>query len=169
MSHDMAKDTVELSPMVQRKRRGKVLQANTDPTQNYKSSLPPVKKRKSKIMNKPEQNELMASLDSLDFSALKTEVCIKFKEHFFAGKLKEIISKLCDAEHPLKDIIVSHHQCFIGLYKECQKSPESFLHFQFKWQQYCSAFLLNCKYAISEIGLNDSADYQISVKQELFG
>lgn len=104
----------------------------------------------------------MASLNSLDFSVLRREVYIKFTEQFFSDKLKEIITKLCDAEQPLKDIILSHHQCFIGLYKECKKCPESFLHFQFKWQQHCSAFLLNCKYTLSEIGLNDSADYQIS-------
>ena len=104
----------------------------------------------------------MVSLDSLDFSALKREVYSKFEEQLFSDKLKETISKLHDAEQPLKDIILSHCLCFIGLYKECKKCPESFLRFHFKSQQYCSAFLLSRKCAMSEIGLNDSADYQIS-------
>ena len=78
--------------------------------QNSKSSLPPVKKRKSKIMNKNEQNELMASLDSLHFSVLKREVSIKFKEQIFSDKLKEITGKLCDTKQPLRDIIMSHRQ-----------------------------------------------------------
>lgn len=77
--------------MTQRKCGGKALQANTDPTQNYKSSLPSVKKRKSKTMNKNEQNELIASLESLDFSVLRREVYIKFEEQFFSDKLKEIL------------------------------------------------------------------------------
>ena len=104
----------------------------------------------------------MVSLDFLDFSALKREVYTKFEEQLFSDKLKETISKLHDAEQPLKGIILSHCLCFIGLYKECKKCPESFLRFQFKSQQYCSAFLLSRKCAMSEIGLNDSADYQIS-------
>ena len=49
-------------------------------------------------------------------------MCIKFEEQFFSDKLKEIISKLCDVEFPFKDIIVSHHEIFIGLYKECKSA-----------------------------------------------
>ena len=53
VSYDVAKlDIVELSSETQRKRRRKPLQANAGSTQDDESSLPPIKKRKSKIMNK---------------------------------------------------------------------------------------------------------------------
>jgi len=51
---------------------------------------------------------------------------------------------------------------YVSLYKECKKSPDSDLNFQFKWYQYCSAFLLSSQYPLSVINLNDPDAYKIS-------
>ena len=63
----------------------------------------------------------MASLNSIDFSVFQSEVCVKFDEQFFPEKLKEFTGILRDTEQPLKDIIMSHRLCFVGLYKECKR------------------------------------------------
>ena len=65
------------------------------------SFLPPIKKRKSKAMNQRQREELLASLNSVDFSVFQSEVCVKFDEQFFPEKVKEITSILCDTEQPL--------------------------------------------------------------------
>jgi len=51
---------------------------------------------------------------------------------------------------------------YVSLYKECKKSPDSDLNFQFKWYQYCRTFLLSSQYLLSEINLNDPDVYKIS-------
>ena len=160
----VAKQTTE--KQTQGPRKG--AQADNEPAQMSESSLPPTKKRKSKAMNHTEREELLASLNSIDFSVFQSEVCVKFDKQFFPEKLKEFTSILHDTEQPLKDIIMSHQLCFVGLYKECKKGPDPFLQFQFQWQKYCSAFLLGSQYAMSEIGLNDSAGYQIGESQVIW-
>lgn len=55
------------------KQRRKGEQASNEPDTS-KSSLPPTKKRKSKVMNQKERDMLLASLSSIDFSVLQSEV-----------------------------------------------------------------------------------------------
>ncbi|XP_065907351.1 uncharacterized protein [Dysidea avara] len=151
------------------KGRGKrAVPANKEPSQTPESCLPPPKKKKSKVMNQRERNEMLASLESVDLSVLLSEVYVKFDEQLFSEKLKKITVKLHDTEQPLKDIIVSHRLCFVGLYKECKKGPESFLRFQFQWQKYCSAFLLASQHTMLEIGLPDPVGYQIDESRTMW-
>ena len=151
-----------------RKGQRKVKKASTKQSQNL-DQLPPVPKlRKSKVLNKKERDELTASLDSIDVSVLKREVNIKLDEQVFPDTLMSLVCKLREAEQPLPDIIASHQLCFSGLYKQCKKSPDSFVNFQFQWYQYCSAFLLSSQYALSEINLTDPNAYQISEARTLW-
>lgn len=47
--------------------------------------------------------------------------------------LKEVTTKLCENEQPLKTIIEVHCHYFSSLYREFQKGSESFLGFQLTW------------------------------------
>ena len=140
----------------------KAVTASKDPSHTPESFLPPPKKKKSEVMNQRERNEMLAYLESIDFPVFLHEISVKFDEQLYSEKLKEVTIKLCSTEQPLKDIVISHRLCFVGLYKECKKGPESFLQFQFQWHKYCSAFLLPSQHTMSEIGLHDPIDYQIN-------
>ena len=141
------------------KKRRKV--AKSKPKSQDSESLPP-KKRKSKVMNKKERDDLLSSLDSIDLDVLKGEVCDKLSEQHFPENLKELANKLSVCERLLNDIIVSQRQCFSGLYKESKKNPEPFLNFQLRWHQYSSAFLLSSQYPLSAIDLQEPTSYQLS-------
>ena len=148
--------------------RGKgTVPASKRPSQTSESSPPP-KKKKSKMMNQKERNEVLRSLESVDVSVLASEVHVKLEEQLYSEKLREITNKLRDVEQPLEEIITSHRLCFVGLYKECKKGPESFLKFQFRWQKYCSAFLIGSKHSLSEIELHDLVDYRISESRTIW-
>ena len=112
-------------------------------------------------MNQKERNEVLRSFESVDVSVLASEVHVKLEEQAYSEKLKEITNKLRDVEQPLEEVITSHRLCFVGSYKECKKEPESFLKFQFRWQKYCSAFVLGSQHTLSEIKLHDPSDYWI--------
>ena len=156
-------------PPKARNGRKKGSRAKGEEVHNLETQLPPAKKsRKTKTLNKKERERVIASLNSIDCSVLKREIDLKLEEQAFSEALMALVCKIHSTEQPLLSIVASHQSCFSGLYKECKQSPDSYLNFQFKWYQYCSAFLLSSQYHLSEINLEDPDAYKISEARSLW-
>jgi len=60
------------------------------------------------------------------------------------------------------EIATQHHKSFAVLYGECKQQKNSFMQFQLQYQYHCSAFILEEKYTIAALNL-DEADHAMLV------
>ena len=98
---------------------------------------------------------MIASLNLIDGSVRKREI---EEEQVFSEALMALVYKICGTtKQPPLSVTASHQSCFSALDKECKKSSDSYMNFQFKW--YHSAFLPSSQYPLSEINLNDPDAY----------
>ena len=120
-------------------------------------------------MNKKEMDNLVASISCVDLSVLNAAVVDNLNEQFsIPDNLKQFASKLCENEHLLEAIIVNHRDLFVTIYKDCKKGPESYMNFQIRWHQHCSAFLLSTKYSLSSIKLQESDNRALSKTRQVW-
>ena len=124
-----------------------------------KDKANPRKKRQRKVMTKRIRDELQTSLESIDSDVLVLEVVVRVREQLIAdsdGRCTDLVNKLCEAKQLLTELAEFHRDTFVALHIECKKQKNSQLKFQLRWYTYCSAFLLEEQYSLSDIHLNDN-------------
>jgi len=94
----------------------------TQKVKHCEGGVPPAKKpRKTKTMNKKEQDDLLSSLSAVDFRIVYDVVKDKLREQVLPERLKLLADKLLESEQLIKGIILFHQKCFGKLYTECKK------------------------------------------------
>lgn len=61
-----------------------------------------------------------------------------------------------------------HHDSFALLYSECKQQKNSFMQFQLQWHYHCSAFLLEEKFTLVAINLEESAHASLVATRKIW-
>ena len=115
------------------------------------------RKRKTKVMSKKARETLQDSIRAIDTSVLVSEVVTALKEQCCDGSLTTFTNELCEANELLKDLVDYHRDIFATLHADCKKEKNCQIQFQMKWYSHCSAFLLEEKYPLNIINLEEDS------------
>lgn len=113
------------------------------------------KSKRRKVMSKKARTTLQNSIRAIDTTVLASEVVTALKEQCCDSSLATFANKLCEANELLKDLVDYHRDVFATLHADCKKEKNPQIRFQMKWCSHCSAFLLEEKYALSTINLEE--------------
>ncbi|XP_065907081.1 uncharacterized protein [Dysidea avara] len=78
------------------------------------------------------------------------------EELFGDSKFREFINELFEEDEPIMEIARQHRDSFAALYGECKQQKNSSMQFQLQYQYHCSAYLLEEKYTLAAIKLDES-------------
>ena len=108
-------------------------------------------------MNKKVRKSLQDSIKAIDTYVLVSEAVTALKEQCCDCSLATFTNELCEANELLKDLVDCHRDIFATLHADCKKEKNSQIQFQMKWYSHCSAFLLEEKYPLSTINLEEDS------------
>ena len=115
----------------------------------------PAKKpaRKQRMLKKAEKDKLISKLKVLDPQEIAIATLADTSKEM--PMLNAQLQEFCSAvnSHELCFFVEHLRDTFVALYKECSTIKERYLHFQIKWQQYCSYFLVTNNSELSNLGL----------------
>ena len=116
------------------------------------------KRRKtvSKVIPKKKRQDLVKSLRSTDLNTLRSEMLGAVEEQFGDSDFRDFIDELFKEGEPMMEISRQHRDSFAILYGECKQKKNSFMQFQLQYQYHCSAFILEEKYTLDAIKLDES-------------
>ena len=110
-----------------------------------------------KSIPKKKRQGLLKSLKRVELNNLRAEIRTAVEEQFTDSSLCEFINELFKEEEPMMEIVRQHRENFVLLYGECKRQKNSFMRFQLQWHYHCSAFLLEEKFTLADINLDESA------------
>ena len=108
---------------------------------------------KRKTMPKCELLSISECLQNIEAAVLFKEIRNKLASQFTGGNLGELVSATCKNDQLLFEIAKHHHDNFVRLYTDCNKS---LMQFQLRWHSRCSAFLLSEDLTLAAINLDES-------------
>ena len=110
-------------------------------------------------MDKKTWKTLQSLLQSIDTSVLVLKAVARVKEDITDSdtRLISLVNGLCDATQLLRELAEFHRDTCMALHVECKKEKNSQLQFQLRWYSYCSAFLLEERYSLAAINLEEVA------------
>jgi len=144
------KETIQLPQIQPKKKRQRKMTAksNDDEIQHHQHEEPqPKKKRQMKVTNKKARKTLQDSIRSVDAATLVNDL---LTEEFCEGHLAAFVSELKEL---LIGLVVYLRNTFAMLHF---KEKNSQMLFQLKWYSHCSAFLLDEKYTMDAINLEEA-------------
>lgn len=144
------------SSMSARRAARKRSSAEAQPSEQPVVDPQPKKKRQTKLMNKKTRETLQDSIKSIDPAILMEEVTTALTEQFLDGHLITFVTDVCEAKQLLHNLVEYFRNTFATLHAECKKEKNSQMQFQLRWYSYCSAFLLEEKYTLSAINLEEA-------------
>ena len=109
-----------------------------------------------KAMPKKKRQEMLKSVGSVQLNSFQVEVRKAVEEQFADSNFCAFISELFKEEEPIMQILRQHRDSFVLLYSECKQQKNSFMRFQLQWHYHCSAFLLEEKFTLASINLDES-------------
>ena len=121
------------------------------------------KQRTSKAMTKKTREELSKSLQLIEPKTIMEEKKRNVEEHIQNGQLCNFVDALFEKEEPMLEIVRHHRDSFISLYGKCKALKNSCMEFQCHWHAHCSAFLLEEKYTLADINLQESDNGYTSI------
>ena len=68
------------------------------------------------------------------------------------------VEELQKEQQLLQELVEYHRGTFVTLHCECKKEKNSQMRFQLRWLEYCSAFLLEEKYTLATIHLEETPE-----------
>jgi len=107
-------------------------------------------------MCKKDHGDLMKSLRCLDLQILVNEIKRDVMEHFPDGFLSKFVKELLENDEPMLEIAGHHRDSFVHLYQKCKLLKSLSMEFQRQRHVHCSAFLLEEKYKLVDIDLEES-------------
>ena len=131
----------------------------------------PAKKsaRKQRMLKKTKKDTIISKLKGLDPQEIASASLTATRKQL--PMLNDGLQELCSAVNSCELCFFIEHlrDTFVALYKECSTVKERYLHFQIKWQQYCSYFLVANNSTLSDLGLlpQDSAADQVVTTRSL--
>ena len=121
------------------------------------------KQRTLKAMTKKTCEELCKSLQCIEPKTIIEEMKRDVEEHIQDGQLCNFVDALFEKEEPVLEIARHHRDSFISLYGECKALKNLCMEFQRHWHAHCSAFLLEEKYTLADINLQESDNGYTSI------
>ena len=125
---------------------------NSDIFESSLEELPPKNKKlrkddgrveeRSEPAKKSEKDRIISKLKSLDPQEIVSASLTATRKQL--PMLNDGLQELCSAVNSCELCFFIEHlrDTFVALYKDCSTVKERYLHFQIKWLQYCSYFLL---------------------------
>ena len=117
--------------------------------------------RKQRMLKKAEKDMVISQLKDLNPQELASASLAETRKQVVTlnAQLQELCSTVTSRE--LCFFIEHLRDTFVALYKECSTIKERYLHFQIKWLQYCSYFLVTNNSALSDLALLHKIQLQI--------
>ena len=110
----------------------------------------------------------MKFLECIELKILQVKIRTAVKEQFVDSH-NEFIDELFKEEEPMMKITRQYRDSFALLYSECKQQTKSFMQFLLQWHYHCSAFLLEEKFTLAAINLEESAHASLVATRKIYG
>ena len=83
---------------------------------------------------------------------------VKLAQEFAGSPLMCFVEELHKEQQRLQELVEYHHGTFVTLHCECKKEKNPQMRFQLRWLEYCGAFLLEEKWTLVTIHLEETPE-----------